>query len=92
DPFAKDVNARLAQLYTEKAREATSSRPLPRIPILTDLNEEELQSLLGRVQFRTFPKDIFLCREGEPGDSLMVICRGEVGIYKHSQGKEVWVR
>ena len=92
DPSLKDIDERLAQLYVEKARESTSSRPLPRIPFLSDLNEEELQSLLGRVQFRTFSKGIFLCREGEPGDSLMVICRGEVGIYKqHSEGKEVWI-
>jgi cAMP-dependent protein kinase regulator len=92
NPSLKEINERLAQLYVEKTREAASSRPLPRIPILTDLNKEELQSLLGRVQFRTYPKGAFLCREGEPGDSLMVICRGEVGIYKHSQGKEVSVR
>ncbi len=93
DPSSKDINERLTQLYMEKAREAKPSRPLPRIPFLSDLNEEELRSLLGRVQFRTFPKGTFLCREGEPGDSLMVICQGEVGIYKqHPEGKEVWIR
>ncbi|OGP77186.1 MAG: hypothetical protein A2V86_11340 [Deltaproteobacteria bacterium RBG_16_49_23] len=93
DPSSKDINERLGQLYVEKNREVKSSRPLPYISFLSDLNEEELRSLLGRVQFRTFHKDVFLCREGEPGDSLMVICRGEAGIYKeHSEGKEVWIR
>jgi CRP-like cAMP-binding protein len=60
--------------------------------LLSDLREEELQALLSRVQFRIFPKGSFLCREGEPGDSLMVICHGEVGVYKHFEGKEVWIR
>jgi cAMP-dependent protein kinase regulator len=93
DPSLKEINERLAQLYVEKNREVKSSRPLPYIPILSDLNEEELQSLLGRVQSRTVPKEVFLCHEGEPGDSLMVICRGIVGVYKEPpDGKAVWIR
>lgn len=93
DHSAKDIHERLAQLYVERARETKPSRPLPHIPFLSDLNGEELQSLLGRVQFRTYPKGSSLCREGGPGDSLMVICRGEAGIYKQlSKGKEVWIR
>jgi cAMP-dependent protein kinase regulator len=92
DPLSKDTNERLTQLYMERARETKPSRPLPRIPLLSDLREDELQTLLNRVQFRTFPKGSFLCREGEPGDSLMVICQGEVGVYKHFEGKEVWIR
>ena len=90
DPSAKDVNERLAQLYTEKARESKLLRPLPHIPLFSDLNEQELHSLLDRVQVKTFQKDIVVCREGEPGDSLMVICSGKVVIAKRDQkGKEV---
>ena len=76
DPSAKDVNARLAQLYTEKSRESKYFRPLPHIPLFSDLSEQELRSMLDRVQSKTFPKDTFMCREGEAGDSLMIICRG----------------
>ena len=93
DPFAKDVNARLAQLYTEKSRESKHLRPLPHIPLFSDLSEQELRSVLDRVQSKTFPKDTFMCREGEAGDSLMIICRGEMGIYKQSlEGGEIWIR
>ncbi len=86
DPSAKEIHARLAQLYTEKSRESKHSRPLPLIPLFSDLSEQELRSMLDRVQFKTFPKDTYLCREGERGDSLVIICRGEVGIYKQSLG------
>lgn len=92
DPLLKEINEQLTQLYMARARDTQLSRPLPHIPLLSDLKEEELQTLLSRVQCRTFPKGSFLCREGEPGDSLMVICQGQVGVYKHFEGKERWIR
>jgi len=93
DPSLKDVNDWLAQLYTEKVQEAKPLRPLPHIPLFSELNEEELQLLLRKVQVKTFPKESLICREGEGGDSLMVISRGEVSISKQtSSGKEVWIR
>jgi cAMP-dependent protein kinase regulator len=93
DPSAKDVNDRLAQLYTEKIGKAKPLRPLPHIPLFSELNEKELQSLLDHIQVKTFSKDTSICREGERGDSLMVISRGEVAVSKRNpEGKEVWIR
>lgn len=93
DPTAKEVNERLAQLYAERRRESKQVRPLPPIPLFSDLREQELRSLLDQVQYKTFPKETYLCREGEPGDSLIIICHGEAGIYKQSpQGDEKWIR
>jgi len=92
NPSLKEINERLAELYMAKAREAKPSRSLPPIALLSDLKEGELQALLSRVQLRTFPKGSLICYEGETGDSLMVICQGEVGVYKHLKGKEVWIR
>ena len=93
DPSLKDVNDWLAQLYTEKVQETQPLRTLPHIPFISELNQEELQLLLQKVQVKTFPKESLLCREGEAGDSLMVVSRGEVSIFKQvSGGKEVWVR
>ena len=93
DPSLKEINDWLAQLYTEKVREANPLGPLPHIPLFSELNEEELQLLLRKVQVKTFPKGSFICREGEGGDSLMVVSRGEVSITRQiSGGKEVWIR
>ena len=92
DPSLKEVNDRLAQLYTEKSGEAEPLQPLPHIPLFSDLNQQELQSLLIQVHSKTFPKGATLCQEGEVGDSLMVISRGEVGISKKDpEGKEIWI-
>jgi cAMP-dependent protein kinase regulator len=94
DPSSmEEVNDRLAQLYTEKTKETKLLRPVPHIPLFSELNEQELQSLLPHIQNKTFPKDSFICQEGEEGDSLFVISQGEVAITKQTPGgKEVWVR
>ena len=90
DPSLQEVNDRLAKLYIEKSGGAQSSQALPPIPLFSDLNEQELQSLLSRVRASTYPGEAYICREGEAGDSLLVISRGEVGIYKQNrEGKEV---
>ena len=82
DPSRKGVNDRLAQLYTEKYQEAKPVRPFPSIPLFSELNEQELQSLVSQVRAKIFQKDEIICQEGEAGDSLMVISRGEVGVFK----------
>lgn len=93
DPSSKDANDRLAQLYTERVRETRTLRPFHHIPLFSELNEQELQLLLGHVQAKTFQKDSLICREGEAGESLMVLNRGEVAIIKQvPRGEEVWIR
>ena len=93
DPDSKDVNDRLIQLYAEKSREVRPLRPFPHIPLFSELNEQELQSLLPHIQSKMFVKGSLICQEGEGGDSLYVISRGEVAIIKQTpQGREVWIR
>jgi CRP-like cAMP-binding protein len=93
DPASKNVHDRLIQLYSERSKEVKPLRPFPHIPLFSELNEQELQSLLPHIQSKTFPKDSLICQEGEGGDSLFVISRGEVAIIKQTpQGREVRIR
>ncbi len=93
DPSQKNVNQRLAHHYTEKVQETKGVSPLPPIPLFSELNEQELQSLVSQVQARTFQKDETICQEGESSNSLMVISRGEVGIFKQvPEEEERWIR
>ncbi len=92
DPSSRDIVPRLAQLYAEKIRETKPLRPVPYIPLFSELEEQELQSLLPHVQSRTFPGGSLICQEGKGGDSLFVIGRGEVSIIRGTpEGKEVSV-
>jgi CRP-like cAMP-binding protein len=93
DPSSQDVNRRLAQLYAEKTREMKPLRQFPHIPLFSELNEQELRSLLSYIQSQSFPEGSVVCREGEGGDSLFVISRGEVLITKRVPGgEEVGIR
>jgi CRP-like cAMP-binding protein len=92
DPSSQDVSDQLAKLYAEKVREMKPLRPFPHIPLFSELNEQELQSMLSHIQSKTFSKESYICQEGEVGDSLFIISRGEVAITKRaSTGKEVLV-
>jgi cAMP-dependent protein kinase regulator len=92
DPSRKDVNDRLAQLYIEKRQEVKPGRPLPPIPLFSELQEQELLSLVPHVRPKPFQKGEIICQEGETGDSLMVISRGEVGIFKNlPKEAQVWI-
>jgi len=93
NPSSEDVSERLAQLYSEKIREAKPARPFPHIPLFSELEKQELQLLLSHIQSKTCQKDSLICREGEGGDSLFVISRGEVAIIKQTPGgKEIRVQ
>ena len=82
DPSARDINERLAQLYTEKTHGPGPVQASPRIPLFSDLDEKEIQSLLQGIQAKVFPREAVICREGDKGDSLFIISRGEVAITK----------
>ncbi|MCX8118817.1 MAG: cyclic nucleotide-binding domain-containing protein [Desulfobacterota bacterium] len=88
DPSQKGVNERLAQLHAEKARFTQKGPSVQALPLFSDLNEEELRSLSERVCFKTFPKGAYLFREGDPGDSLILLNRGEVEVYKKDRRGE----
>ncbi|HYA90600.1 MAG TPA: cyclic nucleotide-binding domain-containing protein [Thermodesulfobacteriota bacterium] len=64
DPSSQDVHQRLAQLYAEKTREMKPLRPFPYIPLFSELDERELQTILPHIQCKTFLTGSLICREG----------------------------
>lgn len=93
DPSQKGVSEKLAQLYAEKNRASRTPPPSPPIPLFSDLNERELQFILERVPLKTIPKGAYIFREGEPGDSLIILSRGQAEVYqKNPKGEEQGVR
>jgi cAMP-dependent protein kinase regulator len=92
DPSQKDVNQQLAHRYTEKVQETKAASPFPPIPLFSELNEQELQALVPEVHLRVSQKDDAICHEGDAGDSLMAISRGEVGVFKRfAGGEDRWI-
>jgi len=88
DPARVQIQERLAALYAERgisSREepGTEGNPIfPVTPLFSDLKKEELVRLLPKIQVRHFSPGAFACRQGDPGDSLFVISRGKVRVFR----------
>jgi CRP-like cAMP-binding protein len=64
---------------TEKEIPAVSGEPpLPTIPLFSSLDEYHLRRLIEKVRFREITDGETIFREGEPGESMYVVVRGEV--------------
>ncbi len=53
-----------------------------KIFLFQDLEENEIQQVLKRTHPRNFPAGEAILQEGETGDSLFIMCQGEVEITK----------
>jgi cAMP-dependent protein kinase regulator len=67
--------------------EETEERPPS---LFKDLSNDEFKQIVGRLTLRHFEKDTVIVKEGEPGNSLFVIVRGEVRVLtKDKRQKEI---
>lgn len=82
DSSSQDAKDRLGSLY-----EAKTFRPFRSIPLFSDLDEEELRLIIGAFEAESFAKEATICRDGEKGDSVFIIRRGEVAIIKEVPGE-----
>jgi CRP-like cAMP-binding protein len=57
---------------------AAARQALAATPLFAALNERQLESLIGRIDLMTLAPGQVLFREGEHGDSLLVVADGEV--------------
>jgi CRP/FNR family transcriptional regulator/CRP/FNR family cyclic AMP-dependent transcriptional regulator len=65
---------------------------LQQIPLFAGMPGEDLGSLVGSLNRRTFDKGQIILHQGEPGDSLYIVVSGRVRIYTLSpEGHELCV-
>jgi len=63
---------------------------LRQIPLFSDLDEHDLETVASLVTVRQVPKQSIVVQEGEPGDAMYIIIRGAVKIsYYTADGQEV---
>lgn len=95
DPSQEGIDKELADLY---ARTGVSSqipakgqrveKKLPEIPLFSELNRDELHEVVSRLTAKRVARGSFLCKEGDPGDSIYIISSGKVGVLKYSKKKQ----
>lgn len=54
---------------------------LKRVPLFSNLNEEELSKLLEKAETLSFPRDAFICKEGQTADTMFIITSGIVQVF-----------
>jgi len=84
DPTAEDVGRTLAELYAKRgigprAAEA-ERRPLPEIPLFSDLEPEAFAQVVEKLVPRSLGLGEVLFRSGDPGDSIFVVASGTVRV------------
>ncbi len=63
---------------------------LRRVPLLSSLNEQQLETLAAASARRNFPKGRTIVAEGEPSQSLYILLSGRAKVQRSdSEGKEV---
>ncbi len=55
---------------------------IKKILLFQELTDEEIATMLSMATPRVFPSQAVIIREGEPGDSMFIMCEGEVEITK----------
>lgn len=74
----------------EETGESSGKKRVPRTPLFSDLTGEELAYLSERVNDINIAAGSTVFKEGDPGDSILIISFGEVKILaKNSKGEEV---
>ncbi len=95
DPSQEGINKELADLYAQTgvssqmvAKEQNVEKELPEIPLFSELNRDELHEVVSRLTAKRVARGSFLCKEGDPGDSIYIISSGKVGVLKYSKKKQ----
>lgn len=57
---------------------------LKNIPFFSGLSDEDLQQIVEKIKLEYFPADHVVFSEGDPGDMMYVIKRGEVQVIRNN--------
>lgn len=57
---------------------------LKNIPFFSGLSDEDLQQIVEKIKLEYFPADHVIFSEGDPGDIMYVIKRGEVQVIRNN--------
>ena len=57
---------------------------LKKIPFFNELGDEELKMIAAKVQMEYFPANYVIFKEGDPGEKMYIIKRGQVQVIRNN--------
>ena len=79
-PNLKDIKDRMDELCSAE-KPGADAGTLPEIPLLSELEEAELVELVNGLTTLHYDMGEVICRDGDDGDSILIIAKGAVKIY-----------
>lgn len=58
-------------------------------PLFAELSEGEFGEIIQKASFRKYPKKTIVIQEGEPGESLYMVCSGKIDAYVKNKEKGI---
>lgn len=88
-PAAIDALSRFERVVDRASVAGELATLLGRAPLFSEFTREDVDALAEYMAVYRAPTNEILIREGDAGDYLLLIVRGEVEILKHSQQREL---
>lgn len=84
----RDLSDTLKQISGQRSRPATEEIPV--LPLFSDLDSEAFVALVERLEARVYEAGEEVLREGDPGDSLLLVSTGRLVVLKQSaDGRQI---
>lgn len=84
----RDLASTLQEIPS-RVEDLPDSVAVPTIPLFSDLDSAAFIALVERLEARLYAPEEFVIREGEPGDSLLLVSAGRLSVLKEHEGKQV---
>ncbi len=59
----------------------------PEIPLFSDLDADQFKEVVRKLQSRSYNKHDEVLKEGDPGDSILIVASGRLEVYKETEQK-----
>jgi CRP-like cAMP-binding protein len=76
------------QVKEKKPVSATPEEQVPENKLLKDLTRDEFKQVVDKLNLRLYEKGTVVVKEGDPGDSLFIVVRGEVRVLTQTPDKK----
>ncbi len=60
----------------------------PEIPLFSDLAQDEFTEVIRKLKSNSFNKNEIIVKEGDEGDSILIVASGRVEVYKEIKGRD----
>ena len=89
EPVGSPVSSEIPAVEEPVPTSSTKLPPNDVIPLFANLTPEEFAQVVEGTTPRNYPPGSFIVREGDPGDSIYIIVKGQAKVVTNTGGQEI---